>query len=125
MERLAAQKAKRQEEKVNNANARRKVMEICTLCARDKMKFGGWGAAHCWRCSAVDQHELTHAPTNSALAKLLKVQSKTHSYLFSMDKWLDTLGPAQDYWLLSAKAPPPEPPRAKAKAKGKRRPSHR
>jgi len=121
IERKLEQKRRRREEKKVNAKERRLHSTICSLCKRNR---GGprknYGSAHCWRCSSVDQHPLWGAEGSTPLAKLLRRQSKNHAYLVSVEKWLATMGSAQDYWMTKTSLnPEPEAPPRKAKAKAK------
>lgn len=88
-ERLLEEKRRRYAEKIKNAVDRRKA----------SWRRGDWGSAHNWRTSAVDRQQLWGVPGASPLSKLLRRQSKTHAYLQSVEKWLSTMGPAQDYWM--------------------------
>jgi hypothetical protein len=60
-----------------------------------------WGSPHSWKTSIVDRHYI-YPPKASAeqpYLKLTRRQSKTHTYLLTVEKWLSTMGPAQDYWM--------------------------
>jgi hypothetical protein len=58
---------------------------------------GSWGSPHNWKTSVVDRHQF--AAPGVIQNKLLRRQSRTHTYLLSVEKWLSTMGPARDYWM--------------------------
>merc|ERR1719409_725775 len=89
-ERLIEEARRKRDQKVKNATERRKVYWS-----------KNWGSPHNWKTSIVDRHYIypAKASVGQPYLKLTRRQSKTHTYLLTVEKWLSTMGPAQDYWM--------------------------
>merc|ERR1719487_663841 len=89
-ERLIEEARQKRARKVANAGQRRR--EYWTA---------NWGSPHNWKTSVVDRYYIypPKASADQPYMKLIRRQSKTHTYLLTVEKWLSTMGPAQDYWM--------------------------
>jgi hypothetical protein len=94
---------KKQREERLIEEARQKHARKVAHAAERRKEFWrtNWGSPHNWKTSVVDRYYIypPKASVDQPYMKLIRRQSKTHTYLLTVEKWLSTMGPAQDYWM--------------------------
>jgi hypothetical protein len=97
----ALDKKQREQRLIEEAHQKRKSKVANAAQRRREFWADNWGSPHNWKTSVVDRYYIypPKASLDQPYLKLIRRQSKTHTYLLTVEKWLSTMGPAQDYWM--------------------------